>query len=157
MNEHKNQITNHIQERARLLEEIEKNISTPLQTTDNQSQTDDREHEKLVQANNTLKHVLQTCEDRIHRAIIERPALFDGTGEEISDRLDHLLATIGNQATQIDTLRVERDRVEEQLRGEMKELQRYKANNVNSRDISFILILIVLWKHIDIRSKTKVQ
>ncbi len=135
--DYKNHIENLVQERAKLLQEIEKNTSTPLQTKDNESQTDDREHEKLVEANNKLKRVLQTFTDKIHRAVTEKPALFDGIGEETNERLEHMISTIENQASQIDVLHANRDQVEEQLRNENKELQKYKDTILTSLKMSF--------------------
>ena len=139
------------------MEEIEKKALPSVQTIDNESQTDDRQHEKLIQVNNKLKRVLQTFKDKIHRIVTERGDLFDGIGEETSERLDHLISTVENQATQIDVLHAERDQVEEQLRSENKELQRYKNIILNSLGMSFVPILIDLWKHIDTKSKMNVQ
>jgi hypothetical protein len=114
-----------MKERAKLLEEIEKNTPVPIQTTDNEVQTDDRQHEKLVQMNNKLKRVLQTFKDKIHRVVTDRPDLFDGIGEETSERLEHLISTVENQATQVNVLHVERDQVDEKYQRQIKELQRY--------------------------------
>jgi cell division protein FtsB len=105
------------------LEEIQKNTSSPVQTTDNESQTDDRQHEKLVQVNNKLKRVLQTFKDKIHRVVTERPDLFIGIGEETTERFDHLIFTVENQGKQLDVLQAERDQTEEQLQSSIKELQ----------------------------------
>jgi len=124
LNEHKNQIDNLMQERIHLLEEIERKTLPLIQTTDNESQTDDRQHEKLVQLNNKLKRVLQTFKDKIQRVATERPELFEGIGEETSERLDHLISTVENQATQINVLQAEHDQVEEQLQNEIKQLHR---------------------------------
>jgi hypothetical protein len=128
-----------------------------MQTTDHESQTDDHQHEKLVQMNNKLKRALQTFKEKIHRVVTERPDLFEGIGEETNERLDHLISTAENQATQVSVLQAERDQIEQQLQSEIKELQRYKENILNSLDISFLSILIVLWKLIDIKSKTNIQ
>ncbi len=114
-----NQIDNLMQERARLLEEIEKNVLPVIHTTDSDTQTDDHQHEKLVQLNNKLKRVLQGFKDKIHRVVEERPDLFDGVSNETSERLDHLISTVENQTTQIHVLDAERD----QLRNEMKQIQ----------------------------------
>jgi hypothetical protein len=107
--------------------------------------------------NNYLKHVVQIFKDKIHRVVTERPDLFEGIGEETNERLDHLISTAENQATQVSVLQAERDQIEQQLQSEIKELQRYKENILNSLDISFLSILIVLWKLIDIKSKTNIQ
>ena len=83
---------------------IESNSSSSIQTTDSEAQTDDRQHEKLVQVNNKLKHALQGVKDKIHHVVVEKPDLFDGVGEETSERLDHLIGTVENQASQIHEL-----------------------------------------------------
>jgi archaellum component FlaC len=95
-----------------------------MQTTENESQTDDSEHEQLIQVNNKLEHALQTFKDKIDQVGIDRPDLFDGIGEEVDERLRHLISTVENQATQINILHAERDQVEEQLQSEIKQLQR---------------------------------
>jgi molecular chaperone DnaK (HSP70) len=94
-----------------------------VQTTDNESQTDDRQHRKLVQANNKLKRVLETFKNKIHQVATERPDLFVNIGEETDERFDHLLSTIEDQAKQLDALQVQHDQAEEQLRSNIKELQ----------------------------------
>jgi hypothetical protein len=81
--------------------------------------------------------VLQTFTDKIHRAVTEKPALFDGIGEETNERLEHMISTIENQASQIDVLHANRDQVEEQLRNENKELQKYKDTILTSLKMSF--------------------
>lgn len=100
-----------------------------ISTTDNESQTDDRQHEKLVQINNKLKRALQTMKEKIQRVVNHQPDLFDGVGEDTSERLDHLIATIDNQAEQMDVLRAERDRLDIQLSNEIKGLQRLVMKN----------------------------
>jgi hypothetical protein len=95
-----------------------------MQTTENESQTDDSEHEQLVQVNNKLEHALQTYKDKIDRIATHRGDLFDGIGEEVDDRLDHLMSTVESQATRVNVLKAERDQVEEQLQSEIKQLQR---------------------------------
>jgi hypothetical protein len=122
---YRNQIENLINERANLLEEMEKKTIPSIQTVDHESQTDDHQHEKIVQMNNKLKRVLQLFKEKIQRAVAERPDLFDGVGEETSERLEHLISTVANQATQIDVLHAERNQVEEQLQNEIKRLQRF--------------------------------
>ncbi len=74
--------------------------------------------------NNQLKDVLQTFQDKIQQIVTKRPNLFGDVGEETSERFDHLISTIENQATQIDVLHAERDQIEEQLQNEIKQLQR---------------------------------
>lgn len=120
----KHQIANLTDERTNLLEEITKKTFPSIPTTDNESQTDDRQHEKLTQANNKLKRALQTVKEKVQRLVNDRSDLFDGVGEDTSDRLDHLIKIIDNQAIEIDALRIEREKVEEQLNDEIKDLQR---------------------------------
>ncbi len=103
------------------MEEIQKNASSSVQITDHEKQTGDQQHDKLVKVNNKLKRVLQTFKDKIHRIVTERPDLFVNVGEETSERLDHLISTVAQHATQINLLQSEHDQSEEQLR---KELQR---------------------------------
>ncbi len=74
--------------------------------------------------NNQLKDVLQTFQDKIQQIVTKRPKLFGNVSEETSERFDHLISTIENQATQIDVLHAERDQIEEQLQNEIKQLQR---------------------------------
>jgi hypothetical protein len=124
LKDYENQIKTLTQQRTNLLEDIEKKTLSPIETADNESQTDDRQHEKLVQVNNKLKRILQIFKDKIQRVVTERPELFEGISEETSERLDHLISTVENQATQNNVLQAERDQVEEQLRNEIKELQR---------------------------------
>ncbi len=109
------QIENLKQERAVLLEEIETYKSSAVVKTDSDTQTDDPQYEKLVDSNNELKHTLQAFKDTVHRIVAERPDLFDNIGEETSERLDHLISTVENQATKIDVLQTE-----------MKELRKYE-------------------------------
>jgi hypothetical protein len=113
-----------MQERAELLKVAEENTSSPIQTADNESQTDDRQHEKMVQVNNKLKRALQGFKDKIHRIVSEKPDLFDGIGEETSERLDHLISTLENQGGQIYVLQAERDQIEKQLQSEIRELHK---------------------------------
>jgi small-conductance mechanosensitive channel len=156
MKDYQHQIENLTQEHTKLLEDVEKNVSTPVQTTENESQTDDYQHEKLTQVNNKLKSALQTYKEKVNRVASERPDLFDGIGEETSEHLDHLISTLASQATQIDVLHAQHDQTEKQLQTEIKELQRYENNIFTSLNISFPLIFIVLWKHINIKSKMNV-
>jgi hypothetical protein len=108
------------------LEEVQKNASSSVPTTDNEKPTNDQQHEKLVKVNTKLKRALQTVKDKIHRLVTERPDLFSNIAEETSERLDHLISTVTNQATQIETLQAERDQAVEQFRHKLSELQRYK-------------------------------
>ena len=121
---YQNQIENLTQEHTKLLEDIEKNVSLPVQTIENESQTDDHQYEKLTQINNKLKRALQTYKEKLNRVASERPDLFDGIGGETSERLDHLISTLENQATQIDASQAERDRIEKQLRTEIEDYQK---------------------------------
>ena len=155
LNEQKNEIQNLIQERAQLLEEIAKRTTPRIQTTDNESQTDDRQHEKLTQLNNKLKRALQTVKDKINRIANERPELFNGVGEETSERLDYLITTLENQAAQLDELQAKHAQHEEQLQREIKELQRYDNIHFISFNTLSLVICIVLWKHINIKLKMK--
>ena len=85
------------------------------ETIDNETQTDEQPHDKLTQVNNKLKRALQTIKDRIHQAVIDRPELFSDTGDDTIERLDHLISTIGNQATQIDNLQNEHDHAQHEI------------------------------------------
>jgi chromosome segregation ATPase len=125
-----------MQERTNLLEEIKEKTLPPKQTTDNESQTDDHQREKLIQVNNKLKRALQLFKDKIQRVVTEKPDLFDGISEETSERLDHLISTIQNQATQINVLHTERNQVEEQLQNEIKQLQRSVTRYCSTNSIS---------------------
>jgi prephenate dehydrogenase len=113
-----------MQERAKLSEELEKKTLLTIQTIENESQTDDSEHEKLAKINNELNCALQTFKDKIQRVVTERPELFDGVAEETDERLVHLISTLENQATQVNVLKAQRDQIEEQLQNGTKELQR---------------------------------
>ena len=110
------------------MDEIQKNTASSIQPTDNERQTDDQQHDKLVKMSTKLKCALQTFKDKIHRVVTERPDLFMNVGEETSERLDHLISTVEHQATQIDLLQSEHNESEEQLRNEIRELQRYDIN-----------------------------
>jgi predicted nuclease with TOPRIM domain len=74
--------------------------------------------------NTKLKRALQTLKEKINRIVTERPDLFTNIGEETNERLDHLISTVEHQATKIDALQAEHSGVEEQLRNEIRELQR---------------------------------
>ncbi len=106
------------------MEEIEKKTAAPIQAIDNESQTEDHQHEELVQVNNKLERALQAFKEKIDRAATETPDLFNGIGEDTNQRLDHLISTVENQAAQISVLQVEHGQLEEQLQNEIKQLQR---------------------------------
>jgi hypothetical protein len=110
------------------LEEIQKNVSPSVHTTDSEKPIDDQQHDKLVKLNNKLKRALQIFKDKINRVVTERPDLFVNTGEETTERLDHLISTVEHQATQIDILQAEHNQSEEQSRNEIRALQRYAMN-----------------------------
>jgi uncharacterized phage infection (PIP) family protein YhgE len=125
LTDYENQIENLTRERANLLEEIQKNASLSVQTTDNERQIiDDQQQDKLAKMNTKLKRALQTLKEKINRIVTERPDLFANVGEETNERLDHLISTVEHQATQINALQAEHSEVEEQLRNEIRELQR---------------------------------
>ena len=69
--------------------------------------------------NSKLKRALQSFKDKIHRVAADRPELFPNAGEETSERLDQLIASVENQATQIEIIQAERSQVEAQLREEI--------------------------------------
>ncbi|CAF1461374.1 unnamed protein product [Adineta steineri] len=110
------QLKDLLKQNTNLTEELKKStISSPVETTDNESQTDERQQEKLAQVNNKLKRALQGIKDKIHRVVNEKPDLFDGVSEDTSERLEHLISTVENQAAYINILQSERDQVQEQL------------------------------------------
>ncbi|CAF2108518.1 unnamed protein product, partial [Rotaria magnacalcarata] len=131
MNNYKNQIQNLSLERTNLLEELQKNTASPVQSSENEKRTDD----KLVKVNTKLKRALQTFKDKIHRLVTERPELFTDVGEETTERFDHLIVTVEHQATHIDLLQSENEQSQEQLRNQIQELQssldacRYQLEN----------------------------
>ena len=109
------------------------NQSDPgVSTTDQESQTDDRQHEKMVQVNNKLKRALQSIKDKMHRAATERPDLFDGISEETNDRLDHLISTVEHQAGHIGVVQTEYNQANGRHQREIKELQKYVTMNQES-------------------------
>ncbi|CAF3302238.1 unnamed protein product [Rotaria socialis] len=115
MNNYKNQIENLSLERTNLLEDIQKNTASPVQPFENEKQNNDQQYEKLLKVNNKLKRVLQTFKDRIHRIATERSDLFTNVGEETSERLDHLIGIVENQAVQIETLQTERFELQREI------------------------------------------
>jgi len=124
LTERENQIDNLQAERAKLLEEIEKNIRLPIPKIENEIQTDDNEHEKLLEVNKSLKSALEAIDDKIQHAITARLDLFGDLGENTSERLDGLISTIQNQTTQIDVLKAEHDETKEKYQREMNDLQK---------------------------------
>ena len=109
------------QERTQLLEEIEKKTLPIIKTVDSESQTDDKQHKRLVQSNNKLKGTLQTFKDKINRLVTDKPELFNGIDEDTSDQLDHLIFTVENQLGQITSLQVDYNRLEQQLKEKLSE------------------------------------
>ena len=91
---------------------------------DNETQTDDRQYEKLVQVNNKLKRILQTFKEKIYRLADEKPSLFEGISEEIHERFNHLISKVENQSTQIDTMQIELHQADEKYKQQIKELER---------------------------------
>jgi hypothetical protein len=123
LTERENQIDNLQAERAKLLEEIEKNIRLPILTIENETLTDD-EYEKLLEVNKSLKCALETIDDKIQHVITARSDLFGDIGRNTSERLDGLISTIQNQTTQIDALKSEHDETKEKYEREMNDLQK---------------------------------
>jgi uncharacterized phage infection (PIP) family protein YhgE len=113
-----------MQERTNILEEIEKQTTRFVKTTDAESQTDNDEREEIVQVNNQLKDVLQIFKDKIKRVVTGRSDLLDNIDEETSEQLEHLFSTRENQAKEINVLHAQRDQIEEQLENEIKQIQR---------------------------------
>ncbi|CAF4043397.1 unnamed protein product, partial [Rotaria sordida] len=120
-----NELENLRQEHTKLLELIS------IEKINNQTQTDDRQHEKLLQINNKLKRIIQIFKEKIHRLVIEKPNLFDGISEETNERLNHLISIVENQTIQLDLIQNERDALEKQLRNEIKELERSLETSEN--------------------------
>jgi hypothetical protein len=115
-------IENLTKERDNLLGEVQKNVPSSIQTTDDQQQ------DKLAKLNTKLKRALQIVKEKINRIVTERPDLFVNVGEETNERLDHLISTVEHQATQMDVLQTERNEVEEQLKNEINELQKKRSH-----------------------------
>ncbi|CAF3345337.1 unnamed protein product [Rotaria sp. Silwood1] len=120
---YENQIQNLIRERTNLLEERQKTTSSPFQITDHEKQKDDQQYDKLLKINTKLKRVLQTFKEKIHRIATERPNLFTNISEETSERLDHLITIVENQAIQIETLQNERNEIKQRFQYEINEIQ----------------------------------
>ena len=102
-------------ERDGLLERLGTRASTDSPAPD---------QDKLVKVNNKLKRVVHTFKEKIQQVVTQRPELFTDVGEETSERLDHLLSTVQDQASYIAVLQTERDQIETQLRHEIQELRR---------------------------------
>ena len=75
-------------------DEIAKRRLSLQERADQESQTDNQQYEKIVQMNNKMKRFLQTFKEKIQHFVAERPDLFDGIGEEMNERLEHLISTI---------------------------------------------------------------
>ncbi|CAF1400921.1 unnamed protein product [Adineta steineri] len=120
---HEKKLNNLIHDRTKLLTEMEKRVLPSIQTNTCEIQTDTEQYEQLVQLNEEMKHSLDIFQEKIHGVVGERQDIFDGISEETNERLDHLISTLEDQATQMDTLQIESTRVEEQLRNEIKDLQ----------------------------------
>ena len=101
--------------------------------TDAASRTESQQ-EKLMQVNSKLKRALQSLKDKIHRVAVDRQDLFVNVGDETSERLDHLISTVENQATQIEVIQAERSQVEEQLREEIDQFKEklFESNSERS-------------------------
>ena len=56
-----------------------------------------------------MKRLVQTIKEKINGLAAERPDLFLDVGDDTSERLDHLISTIQNQAAQIVYLQQDRD------------------------------------------------
>ena len=101
----------------------------------------------MLQLNNKLKRALQSVKDKIHRVAAERPDLFDDVSEDTIDRLDRLITTVENQATQVNALQTERNQADEEHQRQIREIQRYVRIDLDCQIRSLIIIIIVLWKH----------
>ena len=105
------------------MKEIEKKNVPSIETTDNQSRTQEEQDENVQQGNKKLKRVLHKVKNQIDRVVQERPELFEGVGEDSNERLEHLISIVENQTVQINALEAERNEVE-RLQNEIKQLQR---------------------------------
>ena len=81
------------------------------------------EQEKLTQMNGKMERALQSLKEKIHRVVAERPDLFVDVGDETGERLDHLIAKIEEQSAQMNSSHRNRERLEEQLQREIRELK----------------------------------
>ena len=130
LNERETQLDDLRQERDQVLEELEKKVVPSIETIDNESQTDDRQHKRLVQSNNKLKGTLKVYKDKIDRVATELSDLFANVDEDADERLDHLISTVESQAAQINVLQTDRNQLEEELQNEIKQLQQ----NISEKD-----------------------
>ena len=122
---YENQIEYLTRERTSLLDELQKNATSSLPTTETERQVSaDSQQDKLAKINTKLKRALQSFKEKINRLATAQPDLFNNIGEETSERLDHLISTVEHQAAQIEMLQTERHEIEAQLRNEMNELQK---------------------------------
>lgn len=122
--QYENQIEHLVREHQSLLNQVEQKPPSPAPTMDNESQTEDQQHDKLAQVNTKLKRALQNLKEKIHRIVIEQPDLFADIGDDTSERLDRLVSVVGYHKIQMENLTAEREYSEEQLRNEIQELQR---------------------------------
>ena len=129
------QIESLIRENARLVDETEAAPSSAVQTTDNETQTEEQQQDKLAQVNTKLKRALQLIKDKIHRIVKEQPDLFENVGDETSERLEHLVHLVSNQATQMQALMVEHQHSEEAFHRKIEELQRSVETVVSTDSI----------------------
>ena len=53
---------------------------------------------------NTLISTLQSLQDKLQDMLVERPDFFDNVGEDIHERLAHLISFVQTQASQITQL-----------------------------------------------------
>ncbi|CAM4785325.1 unnamed protein product [Rotaria magnacalcarata] len=118
IDELENKIENFKKECAELIQSIS------IDKIDIETQTDDRQYEKILQANNKLKRILQTFKEKIHHLADEKPSLFEGISEETNERFNHLISKVENQSTQIDAMQIERHQVDEKYKQQIKELER---------------------------------
>ena len=131
LNDYKNQLDNLREERDQALQELEKNILSITRTTDNESQTDDRQHKRLVQSNNKLKNTLKQFKDKIDSVATERPDLFANIDEDTDERLDHLILTIEQLQQNLSQQDNERRSLDERLKEAELELQRTKDDHTS--------------------------
>ena len=88
---------------------------TSKQTADNETQTDEPVPDKSTQLTNKLKRALQTVKEKVHQAVVEQPEIFESVSDDTMERLDHLIQTFGDQATQIASLQNDRNHVQQRL------------------------------------------
>lgn len=105
-------------------EEIENYSSIIVEKVDKESQTVDRQNEKLQQINTKLKRALQIIKDKVQKVVNENPDLFHGISEETNERLDHLISIVEHQVNEISELKVECKKENEKQKEEIKELEK---------------------------------